>query len=393
MAESTSLRSSRAPSRIVDLFAGPGGLDIAAQILGIPAIGIEWDDDACMTREAAGLETVHGDVRDHSPDSDRFREATVLTGGPPCQSFSVAGSGAGRRALDDVLDLVGKLGRAASPDDLEFVMKEAEAFDDDRTALVLQPLKWALHARFLDRPYQAIVLEQVPAVLPVWEAVGEVLEQLGYLFPVPPRRASGRPTAGGDGPHLFARTGEVRTGPRAFVLHTEEYGVPQTRRRAVLIATLGAAPRFPAPTHRRYRAGGDPYAGDPNLHPCVSMGEALGRKDNFEVISNYGSGGDPKARGRRASTMPSATVTGKISRNRLVNAAGKELGRFRDDEAGCLQTFPRAYPWRGGGIAQQIGNAVPPRLGVHILSAALGLPEPTEDVWEKLRTWSPPPRG
>ncbi len=42
-------------------------------------------------------------------------------------------------------------------------------------------------------------------------------------------------------------------------------------------------------------------------------------------------------------------------------------------EAGRLQTFPEDYPWRGRDIAQQIGNAIPPRLGVHILAAALGL--------------------
>ena len=29
--------------RILDLFAGPGGLDVAAHFLGFKSIGIEWD--------------------------------------------------------------------------------------------------------------------------------------------------------------------------------------------------------------------------------------------------------------------------------------------------------------------------------------------------------------
>ncbi|WP_436791624.1 DNA cytosine methyltransferase [Yinghuangia sp. YIM S10712] len=392
MAESPSDRPAPARSRIVDLFAGPGGLDVAAQVLDVPAVGIEWDDDACLTRAAAGLQTVHGDVRDYNPEVAPFQDATVLTGGPPCQTFTVAGSGAGRRALYDVLALVTKLGEATDPDDLDLVLKEAEAFDDERTALVLQPLKWALHAHFLGRPYEAIVLEQVPAVLPVWEAMGEILERIGYRFPVRSRPGSEQSTDRDDDLHLPLAMTEPRSEPRAFVFRTEEYGVPQTRRRAVLIARLGSTPRFPAPTHQRYHKGVKPQAGPSELHPYVSMGQALDRTDKFVVVSNYGSGGDPRARGRRDSSLPSATVTGKISRNRLVDSAGNDLGRFTDAEAGCLQTFPRAYPWRGKGLAQQIGNAVPPRLGVHILSAALGLQPPTEDVWKRLREWLPPER-
>jgi DNA (cytosine-5)-methyltransferase 1 len=86
-------------------------------------------------------------------------------------------------------------------------------------------------------------------------------------------------------------------------------------------------------------------------------------------------------------------VTGKVSRNRVVDAAGNDLPRLSDAEAGMLQTFPKEYPWSGGDRAQQIGNAVPPRLGVHILCAALGLGAPSEDVWERLKEWQPPFRA
>ncbi|MGD9485652.1 DNA cytosine methyltransferase [Streptomyces sp. TRM70308] len=374
--------------RIVDLFAGPGGLDLAAKILGLGTVGVEWDDDACKTRRAAGLPTVHDDVRNYGPDSEQVREANVLAGGPPCQTFTVAGSGTGRKALDLVLYLVRKLCAAQNVSDLDIVVKEAEGFEDERTALVLQPLKWALEAYFLGRPYEAIILEQVPSVLPVWEAVGEVLEKIGYKFPSADQADDDDVLPLSlDGHHRSRRM--LGPSPRAFVLRTEEYGVPQTRRRAVLLARLGEQPRFPAPTHRRYRKGVPESEGPPALEPWVSMAKALGREDEFVVVSNYGTGGDPKARGRRDSTAPSATVTGKISRNRLETCDGKDLGRFTSEEAGQLQSFPRQYPWRGGDIAQQIGNAIPPRLGVHILSAALGLEAPTQNVWDRLENWSP----
>ena len=72
------------------------------------------------------------------------------------------------------------------------------------------------------------------------------------------------------------------------------------------------------------------------------------------------------------SSEPSATITGKVRRNRLELADGS-LDRFTYGEAGQLQTFPRDFPWSGSDIGQQIGNAIPPRLAVHVLAAALGL--------------------
>ncbi|MFD5428321.1 DNA cytosine methyltransferase [Streptomyces sp. NPDC127084] len=341
------------PVKIVDLFAGPGGLDVAAEKLGIPTVGVEWDASACATRRAAGLETVEGDVRDYGPS--HFPEADVLAGGPPCQTFTVAGNGAGRKALDDVLAFVKRM---VAREDRELIKKDLAQLQDERTGLVLEPLRWALEAiDDHDRPYQAIVLEQVPAVLPVWEAFSEALEGEGYS----------------------ADCG---------ILRTEQFGVPQTRKRAVLIArTRKDAPTLPTPTHRPYRKGVPRDTGDPTLLPWTTMSDVLDRRTPFVVISNYGTGGDPKARGRRRSDEPSATVTGKISRNRVVALDGNELERFTPSEAGRLQTFPGDYPWTGRDVAQQIGNAVPPRLAIHILSAAFGWSPPSEAVLKRLLTW------
>jgi DNA (cytosine-5)-methyltransferase 1 len=61
--------------------------------------------------------------------------------------------------------------------------------------------------------------------------------------------------------------------------------------------------------------------------------------------------------------------------------------RFSMNEAGILQSFPPDYPWSGKAQAQQVGNAVPPLFGAHLLSAALGLPAPDLKVLRE--PWQP----
>ncbi|MFC7218859.1 DNA cytosine methyltransferase [Streptomyces polyrhachis] len=330
---------------IIDLFAGPGGLDMGAHSLGIPVTGIEFDAHACATRRAFAktvgdegpyMRTEEADVRDCHPE--KYGSANVLTAGPPCQTFSVAGTGTGRKNLDMVLGFLHRMG------DGEDVTAELENLEDPRTGLVLEPLKWVL-ARHDSNPFDVIVMEQVPAVLPVWHAVARVLRDRGYAA-------------------------------EAGVLHTEEYGVPQTRKRALLIARREGPVTFPALTHQRYKKGHAPVEDHPEGRlPWASMDSVL-KRGAFTVVSNYGTGGDPKKRGRRTQADPAFTVTGKIGRNRLVSPDGRDLGRFTASEAGLLQTFPRDYPWQGidNDVQQQIGNAIPPLLAAHILTAALGLP-------------------
>ncbi|MGA4993736.1 DNA cytosine methyltransferase [Nonomuraea bangladeshensis] len=330
----------RRPPKIVDLFAGPGGLDVAARWLDVPTVGIELDKSACETRDAEKLDTRNDDVRAFEPSD--FRDATVLAGGPPCQTYTVAGTGVGRRALEEVLDFADRMAlRKNVASDLEQLAADHDG--DDRTGLVLEPLRWALQAIDDDNPYDAIVLEQVPAVLPVWQAMKTILEKEGYK----------------------ADCG---------VLRAEEFGVPQTRRRAVLIARLDGEAVLPEPTHQAYHKNAPRHGGDAKLLPWVAMEDVLDRPEPYIVVSNYGTGGDPKNRGQRSSSEPAFTVTGKISRNRvwLLDGRPADPPRFTVREAGMLQTFPPDYQWRGRDVAQQIGNAIPPRLAAHILAAALG---------------------
>jgi DNA (cytosine-5)-methyltransferase 1 len=216
----------------VDLFAGPGGWDVAARNLGIGTLGIEIDKAACATRRAAGLPTVEADVLNLDPLDF---PADMLIASPPCQTFSMAGNGSGRRALDDVLLGVKELSQR---------QPLTVVHDDERTGLVLEPLRWALEAIDAGRPYRWIALEQVPTVLPVWEAVDAVLEAEGYSS-------------------LYG------------YVHSEQYGVPQTRKRAVLLARLDGPVTWPEPTHSRYHSR-SPQRLDEGVQKWVSMAEALG---------------------------------------------------------------------------------------------------------------------
>ncbi|MDX3019181.1 DNA cytosine methyltransferase [Streptomyces acidiscabies] len=384
------------PPIIADLFAGPGGLDIAAEVLGVPSIGVEWERSTRATRKAAGLRTTGiGDVAKLNPLDPEVRSARVLAGGPPCQTYSVAGNREGHDHLEDVKLLAHRVGRSRTVAELKkawaVVEKTAVELEwaDERTGLVLQPLRWIVEKKIKSEPYDAVVLEQVPTVLPVWKEYRDILRALGY-------------DAG------------------CHILYTEEYGVPQTRRRAVLIAryrgdgSSGNDLDFPEKTHQHYEARNpapsqnrlfeaSPKKKENEREPWVSMGTALGssRSTKFVVRSNYGSGGKPENRGLRTSDMPAATVTGKVRRNRVfdlkgTDAQGKpELGpeqdRFTFTEAGLLQTFPAAYPWQGTDVAQQIGNAIPPLLAVHVLCAALGLDDTAKrKAITALKSWRPP---
>ncbi|MFE1842357.1 MULTISPECIES: DNA cytosine methyltransferase [unclassified Streptomyces] len=393
---------------VLDLFAGPGGLDVAGHKLGLPSLGIEWDRSACLTRYAAGLDTLHADVSAVRRESFESLppEINVLAGGPPCQTYSVAGRGAGRKALEEVKGYIKRL-MAGDPDTA--IDKELRKLSDPRTALVLEPLRYAIQATRSPnrghRPYDVIVLEQVPSVVALWEGYAEVLQEVGLP----------------DG---------TKYQVAVDVLKTESYGVPQTRSRAVLIARREALgkPSLPAPTHRAYEAKGwnrrnggiatattqptlyDVDVPEPRPRPTeddgldhwTSMGDALaepvgthpGRRTPFLIRSNYGSSGNPGRRGVRTDLQPATTVTGRISRFVVFEPVGdhhldvlREGPRFSMNEAGMLQSFPPDYPWSGNAQAQQVGNAVPPLFGAHLLSAALGLPAPAPETMRE--PWVP----
>jgi DNA (cytosine-5)-methyltransferase 1 len=356
----------------LDIFAGPGGWDVAARDLGICTLGIEFDESACQTRRAAGLKTIEGDVRNYGPVVAERNEHQGLIASPPCQTFSAAGNGAGRRALDTVCDSIWKMAKH----------EELPEFDDERTALVLEPLRYVLLAYYAWAPYRWLAFEQVPAVLPVWEEMARVFRMFGY---------------------------SVATGK----LNAEQYGVPQTRTRAILIASLDREVELPKPTHSKYYAR-TPAKTDPGVQLWVSMAEALGwgmtHRPYPTVACSSKTGGPDKEKvggsGARAQIYaeleagrwkfttnylranatvrdieePAPTITAGHDFGERRWLLDKPLGdqsavRVSEEEAAILQSFPEDHPWQGtkSNKFRQIGNAIPPLLAAAVLKAALGL--------------------
>jgi len=237
----------------LDLFAGPGGWDEAARMLGIPRVaGIEMDAAACRTRAAAGHVTVRADV---AAWNGPWPPAAGLTASPPCGVFSAAGKRAGVALTGELADLIrdafaGRKTRAAHRKRMAAVLRDAWWPSPKMTRAERMARIWAAvrsaslvaePARFIRgcRP-EWVALEQVPAVLPLWRVYAAELRALGYS----------------------AWTGE---------LNAADYGVPQVRKRAILIASRVRRVERPAPTHYDARKGmqlwGDPW---------VSMAQALG---------------------------------------------------------------------------------------------------------------------
>lgn len=366
---------------VVELFAGPGGWSegLRSAAPAVRSIGLEWDENACATARAAGHERVLCDVSSASPPDYLELGVEGLIASPPCQGFSLAGSGEGRRDSEMLLDSI--LECNTTSDVEEIIAYLSKHMRDPRSILVLEPLRWALTLR-----PEWMAWEQVPAVLPIWSACATVLSRSGY---------------------------STDTG----ILNSEQFGVPQTRRRAILVARLDGQASLPLPTHSKFHSR-TPERMDRGVLPWVSMSEALGWESDYAVQrSNYSKGGKPgstaaqRGRTERTGLQPSVTMTskgfswapteaGKNMGSGMVKRHGDRPGRSVDSpsftvrasaggtepggfvwkngehrrkvtvrEAGLIQTFPADYPWQGGRMAQyrQVGDAVPPLLAQRII--------------------------
>jgi DNA (cytosine-5)-methyltransferase 1 len=87
---------------VLDLFSGIGGFSLGLERCGFKTIGFVEQDEYCrrvLAKNFPGV-TIFEDVRTF--DADGFGTVDVITGGPPCQPFSVAGE---QRGADDDRDL------------------------------------------------------------------------------------------------------------------------------------------------------------------------------------------------------------------------------------------------------------------------------------------------
>ncbi len=340
---------------VLDGYCGAGGWDEGARMLGLgPVVGVDNWVDACRTGAAAGHTRICADVSTY-PTAPFAGRVSGLVMSPPCQAWSTAGAGLGRADRVTVHALVDRM--AAGDDDWSW-----HEWADDRSHHTAQPVRWVrdLHPDW-------VCLEQVPEVLPLWKHIGWVLAGWGY---------------------------SVWVG----VLNAADFGVPQTRGRAFLIASADGVARPPEPTHAEHP--GDGLFGA-RLAPWVTMREALGWEGAVRSgqVSQLGRG--RTARYERDTARPSPTLTGSADRWRVLDRPARTVCGARSPrwafgvgarsygtgetldgvpvgvrEAAILQGFRPDYPWWGGKGSQfaQVANAVPPPLAAAVLSAATGVP-------------------
>lgn len=212
--------------RSIELFAGAGGLAIGTANAGFGHVALlEWDRNACQTiriNQRAGLpavrdaELIEGDVAEYDfrVHSDRV---DLVSGGPPCQPFSIAGKHRG--------------------------------FEDPRNLF-----PHAVRAVRQIRP-KAFLLENVKGLLRSGFAnyYGYIIHQLRY--PDLPRRGDEEWTdhlARLEKHHTKGHYNGLKYNVIFQLLNAADYGVPQRRERVFIVGVrsdLGITFSFPPATH------------------------------------------------------------------------------------------------------------------------------------------------
>lgn len=325
---------------MIDLFAGAGGLSLGFKRAGFdPVWAVESSSDAATSyAENFGPHIHVGRIE----DVHDFPQADVVVGGPPCQGFTPLG-----RDVSDVRrDLLNSM--------WEHYVRAVQAVEP-----------------------KVFVLENVPQLLKSREFVS-LLSRFSRS--------------------RVLKKYELRWG----VLDAADYGVPQHRRRAILIGSRLGTPFLPSPTNgvgqELHRTVADAFTGLP-LNPD---GENLhsGRNptrlslDRYAVIPPGGNRFDLAE--RRPDLLPpcwrkkksgSTDVFGRLWWDRpsvtiRTEFHKPEKGRYlhpSEDrpitlrEAARLQSFPDGFRFEGSytSIAKQIGNAVPPELARQVAEAVI----------------------
>lgn len=334
----------------VDLFAGAGGLSLGFHLadLGyLPVFAVEHDTAAAATfARNFGCAVFDGDI-EYGPE---YPQADVVIGGPPCQGFS-------------------PLGRDRA---------------DESRARLNGLWKHYLHAVRTIRP-KAFVIENVPE----FQKSAQFEELLREL----------------------ESDGELRAYKRAYgVVNAADYGVPQSRKRGILVAVRDypeELPWPPPPTHGPASPDGTPYvtvrdaindlprrttgtepyetSTDPqHLHfgrrplpSSIERYKAIPPGGNrFDLMRNRPDltpkcwadkpTGTTDVMGRLWWDKPAPTIRTeffKPEKGRYLHPSVNRVISHR--EAARLQSFPDWFTFEGTKteIARQIGNAVPPLLG------------------------------
>jgi DNA (cytosine-5)-methyltransferase 1 len=190
--------------KVISLFSGAGGMDIGFRDAGFDiAVAVEQDPSCCKTLKVncPTLKVIEGDVSKITTDkilqSAKLKplEAALVIGGPPCQSFSLAGKRMG--------------------------------MDDDRGMLILE-FSRVVHEALP----KAFVMENVKGMLN-WEK-GKAIEAVLNEFKEP----------------TMYKGKEYHYEVSYELLNASSYGVPQHRERLFIVGNrVDKTFTFPKPTH------------------------------------------------------------------------------------------------------------------------------------------------
>jgi DNA (cytosine-5)-methyltransferase 1 len=355
--------------RSVELFAGAGGLGLGVAQAGFePAAVVEWDRWACDTLAENKPWPVHrGDVRLFSYDD--LKAIELVSGGPPCQPFSMGGK---HNAYLDPRDMFPEAIRAVRElKPRAFVFENVKGLTRQAFANYLEYVRLQL------RHPEAVAREQEP-----W---------LDHLNRLERYETSGAH----DGLHYNV---VLR------LLNAANYGVPQKRERVFIVgfrSDVGTEWNFPRETHsaealawaqvgdgaywdrhRIARADRSPIsrapADQPSALPWLTVRDALdGLPDpQFDpkaaalvpdhrfipgARSYPGHTGSPLD--QPAKTLK-AGVHGVPGGENMLRRPDGSIRYFSVRESARLQTFPDDFLFHGawGETMRQLGNAVPVRL-------------------------------
>lgn len=335
----------------LDGFAGPGGWDEGARILGLDTqiIGIEFDKHAVATATAAGHRRVLQDIRAARPADYAHARGAILSS--PCPTFSPSGLGTGRQEMQILLDAVTHAGSGCGCS-WEEIAAELEECTDQRTALAAETMRWVLQLPNLE--WLALEQAGVPTVEYLFEDIAAELMSVDD-------------DGGGHGPGWESAD--------VFRLDALQLGMPVRRPRNFLVA-------------RRYTVLGGhdcplPYClPDGTLPPAPTMAQVLGWEPGHRMRTR----GNRRGGGGNAFSCdgPSWCLTGS-SRSWEREADG---ARMTAAQAGLLQGFRPDYPWAGARTRQflQAADVVLPPVAAAVLGYVTGTPwvEPVRAYLDEL---------
>lgn len=211
--------------RTLELFAGGGGLGLGLHQAGFHASAVvEWDKWACDTIRhnkalgfplVQGWKVVQGDAREF--DFHSVGEVELVSGGPPCQPFSLGGKHKAYEDSRDMFPIAVSAVRALQP-----------------MAFIFENVKGLTRESFANY-FQYICLQLTYPELT--KSSNEEWQQ--HLARLERRKTAGRQTG-------------LRYNVVTQLLNAADYGIPQVRERVFFVgfrADLGIQWSFPQPTH------------------------------------------------------------------------------------------------------------------------------------------------